>query len=141
MHSNRQNPKKLFDFTPDEIKDYLEDFRKCVLEGRYTISINRNRRENMKFIEDYKINTGKEREILLGIQFDDFCYAVENDNKEYPNEVLYIFCKRHELDFWGLREKVEIYIKVNMIRLGKGDLYSYVVSFHKRNFGIKYLFR
>lgn len=141
MNSKKQNTQKFFNFTPDEIKDYLNKFRKCILEGRYSISQNDNRQENTNFIEDYKIDTKKEHEILLGLQFDDFCYAVENDNIDFANEVLYIFCKKHELDFWGTLETVDIYIKVNMIETRRGDLFSVVISFHKRNFEIKYLFR
>ncbi len=141
MSLKNQNPQKFLDFTVDEIKDYLDRFRKCIIEGRYSISQNENRQENIDFIEDYKINTKKEHEILLGLQFDDFCYAVENDNIDFAHEVLYIFCKQHELDFWGTLEAVDIYIKVNMIETRKGDLFSVVVSFHRRNFDITYLFR
>lgn len=141
MSSKKQNPQKFINFTPDEIKEYLDKFKKCVLEGRYSISQNENRQENIYFIEDYKIDTKKEHEILLGLQFDDFCYAVENDNIDFAHEVLYIFCKQHELDFWGTLETVNIYIKVNMIETRRGDLFSVVVSFHKRNFEVTYLFR
>ena len=141
LSSKNQNPQKFFNFTSDVIKDYLDKFRKCILEGRYSISQNENRQENIDFIEDYKIDTKKEHEILLGLQFDDFCYAVENDNIDFAHEVLYIFCKQHELDFWGTLETVDIYIKVNMIETRRGDLFSVVVSFHKRNFEITYLFR
>jgi hypothetical protein len=141
LSSKKQNPQKFFKFTQDEIKEYLEKFRKCVLEGRYSISQNMNRQENINFIEDYKIDTKKEHEILLGLQFDDFCYAVENDNIDFAHEVLYIFCKQHELDFCGMLEIVDIYIKVNMIETRRGDLFSVVVSFHKKNFEIMYLFR
>ena len=121
-------------------KKWLDTFGKCILEVRYSISRNNNRQENIEFIEDYKINT-KKQEILIGIQFDDFCYAVENDNPDYPDEVLYIFCKQRELDFWGTLETVENYIKTNMIKTRSGDLFSVVVSFHKRNYKIKYLSR
>ncbi|MBU3091642.1 hypothetical protein KPL35_06085 [Clostridium sp. CF011] len=37
--------------------------------SRYIISKNEKRKENMDFIEDYKINTQKEKEILLGLQY------------------------------------------------------------------------
>lgn len=141
MSSKKTDFQKLVNFKPEDIKDYLNRFRKCVLEGRYSISLNENRQENIEFIEDYKISTKKEREILLGLQFDDFCYAVENDNVRFAHEVLYVFCKQHELDFWGTLENVDIYIKVNMIETRKGDPFSIVVSFHKKNFEITYLFR
>ena len=141
MNSKKQYPEKFYNFTKDDIKAYLEKFRKCIINGRYTISQNRNRQENMEFIEDYKVNTKKEHEILLGLQFDDFCYAVENDNVNFDDEILYIFCKQHELDYWGTLEVVDIYIKVNMIETKNGDMFSFVVSFHKRNFEVTYLFR
>lgn len=142
LGSEKQNNKKILDFKPDQIKEYLGKFRKCILDDKYIISQNNNRKENMNFIEDYKINSKKERAILLGLQFDDFCYAVKNDNPKFSDEVLYIYCKQHELDFWGTLESVDIYIKVNMIKSrSSGDLYSVIVSFHKRNYKIKYLFR
>lgn len=53
----------------------------------------------MDFIEDYKINSKKE--ILLALQFDDFCYSVENEKLDYAHEILYVFCKQYELDYWG----------------------------------------
>jgi hypothetical protein len=141
LSSKKQNHKKFFKFTPDEIKEYLNKFKKCVLDGRYSISQNVNRQENIDFIEDYKIDSKKEKEILLGLQFDDFCYAGKNDNPNFAHEVLYIFCKQHELDYWGTLEIVDIYIKVNMIETRSENLFSVVVSFHKRNFEITYLFR
>ncbi len=141
LSSNERKTEKHINFTPDDIKKYLEKFRRCVLESRYTISLNQNRQENIDFIEDYKINSKKEKEILLGIQYDDFCYAVDNDKEEYAHEVLYIFCKQHDLDYWGTLEAVDIYLKINMTQTRKGDDYSIVVSFHKRNLDLNYLFR
>ena len=78
---------------------------------------------------------------MLGLQFDDFCFAVENDNIDYSHEILYIFCIQHELDFWGTLHTVEIYIKVNMLETRGGELFSVIVSFHKRNYKITYLFK
>lgn len=77
----------------------------------------------------------------MALEFDDFCYAVENDNMCFKNEILYIFCKQYELDFWGMLEIVDIYIKVNMIERKKDIHFFYVVSLHKRNFEIQYLFK
>lgn len=129
------------DFTVDEIRAYLAKLRKAILDNKYTIAKNENRQENMDFIEDYKIDTKKEKEILLGIEYSDFCYAVDNENEEFAHEVLYVFCKRQELDFWGTLEDVDIYIKINMIQTRRGDDYVIIVSFHKRNKPIKHLFK
>lgn len=133
--------KKYIDFSPDQIRKYLDKFRNLVLQNKYTISRNENRKENENFITDYKINSQKEKEILLSIQYDDFCYAVDNINPEFAHEVLYVFNKEHELDKWGEVECVDIYIKVNITQTRRGDDYMIVVSFHKRNMPISYLFR
>ena len=69
------------------------------------------------------------------------CYAVSNRNKGYEHEILYIFCKCQELDFWGTLENVDIYIKINMTKTWRGDDYVIIVSLHKRNKPIKHLFK
>lgn len=140
MDGDKREIKKYTNFTPEEIDLYLDKFREFVKGDKYSISINKNRKENMNFIEDYKIDTKKDKKILLSIQYDDFCYAVDNDNEDFAHEILYIFCKEQELDYWGTLEKVDIYIKINMTQLKSGDDYAYVVSFHKRNKPIRYLF-
>ncbi len=141
MRSSKAKAEKYKDLTPGDIKRYLDKFRKSILEGKYIISKNQNRQENIDFIEDYKIDMKKEKEILLGIQYDDFCYAVDNKKEEFAHEKLYIFCKSHELDYWGDLESVHIYIKINMTQTRRGDDFIIVVSFHKRNKPIEYLFR
>lgn len=105
MNGCRPEPKKLLDFAPDEIRVYLKDLKSLILEDKYTISLNDNREENRKFIEDYKIDSRREKEILLNLEFDDFCYAVNNINPKFPHEVLYVFNKECELDKWGRRNK------------------------------------
>lgn len=141
MSNAKKNTGKHTDITPKEVKTYLSKFRKAIIDNKYTIEQNENRKENVDFIEDYKITTKKEKEILLDLQFDDFCYAASNTNKDYEHEILYIFCKCQELDFWGTLENVEIYIKINMTQTRRGDDYVIVVSLHKRNDPIKYLFK
>lgn len=141
MSSEKRETKKHTDFTPDDIKKYLNELRRAVLEGKYTISRNENRQENIDFIEQYKIDSKKEKEILLSLQHDDFCYAVDNEKEAFSNERLYIFCKGYELDNWGILEHVEIYIKTNMTQTRRGDDILIIVSFHKRNKPITYLFK
>ncbi|HVJ49288.1 hypothetical protein [Desulfitobacterium sp.] len=141
MSSNEREINKYTDLTSADIKEYLDKFRKAIFEGKYIISQNPNRQENIDFIEDYRINTKKEKEILLGIQYDDFCYAVDNEKEEFAYEKLYIFCKCQDLDYWGTLESVDIYIKINRTQTRRGDDFTIVVSFHKRNKPLKYLFK
>lgn len=141
MDSSKRIIKRYTNFTPDDIKKYLDKFRRLVIDGKYVIAINENRQDNINFIEDYKINSKKEKEILLDIQYNDFCYAVDNIKKEFAHEKLYVFCKCEELDYWGTLEFVDIYIKINMTQTKIGDDFTIVVSFHKRNKPIEYLFK
>ena len=141
MNDTPHETKKYTTFTPEEIIGYLKSIRKAILEGKYTISINENRQDNNDFIDMYKVDTKKEKEILLSIQHDDFCYAVDNEKPGYTHEKLYIFCKEYELDNWGTLETLEIYLKFNLMQLRRGDDYVYVVSFHKRKMPLKYLFK
>jgi len=139
--SQRRETKKHIEFTPDDIIIFLEKLRKLVIYGKYIISKNEKRKENMDFIEDYKINTQKEKEILLSLQYEDFCYAVDNEKEKFYYEKLYIFSKAYELDNWGTLEFIDIYIKINMTQTRKGDDFMIIVSFHKRNKDIRYLFK
>lgn len=70
MNSTAREIKKHTNFTPEEIKEYLDKLRRAILEDKYIISKGKNRQENMDFIEDYKIDTKKEKKILLEIQYD-----------------------------------------------------------------------
>ena len=139
MHEEENG--KYEDFTSNDIKEYLSRLRDFVLSDHYIISYNENRQENVDFIEDYKIDSKKEKEILLSLDYEDFCYAVDNKKKGYEHEKLFIFCKEYELDKWGTLECVEIYIKTNVVDTCREDDYLVVISFHKRNRPITFLFK
>lgn len=141
MDEKKLETKKLLDFTPENIKAYLKELKNLVLENKYTISGNANREENKKFVEDYKIDSRKEKEILMNLEYDDFCYAVNNKNPKFAFEVLYIFNKEYELDRWGELVSVDIYIKTNKTQTRTGEDIMIIVSFHERNMPIKYLFK
>ncbi|MCD4714063.1 MAG: hypothetical protein K8R73_12330 [Clostridiales bacterium] len=141
MDEQKLETKKLLDFTPDDIKAYLKKLKKLVLDNKYTISRNSNREENIKFMEDFRIDSKKEKEILMNLEFDDFCYAVTNKNPKFSHEILYIFNKEHELDRWGELISVDIYIKTNKTQTLSGEDIIIIVSFHERNKPIKYLFK
>ncbi|MEA3424467.1 MAG: hypothetical protein U9Q80_11815 [Bacillota bacterium] len=141
MNEAKLETKKLLDFNPEDIKAYLKELKSLVLENKYTISRNNNREENKKFIEDYKIDSRKEKEILMNLEYDDFCYAVNNDKPKFSHEVLYIFNKEYELDKWGELVSVDIYIKTNKTQTRSGEDIMIIVSFHERNRPIRYLFK
>lgn len=133
--------KKYTNFTPKEIEKYIENIRDLIIDGKYTVSKNEHRQENIDFIESYRIDSKKEKSILLNLDYNDFCYAVDNMKKEFAHEKLYVFCKEYEIDNWGDLEKVKIYIKINITETRKDEEIMIVVSFHKVNKPIKYLFK
>jgi hypothetical protein len=141
LSSANIEPQKHIDFTEKQIKDYLVEFKKVVLSGKYTISINDHRTENKAFTEDYNIDSNKEKEILLSLEYLDFCYVVDNIKPEYAHEKLYVFCVSRELANFGQLETVEIYIKTNLMKTRKGNDFVVVISFHKLNKKISYLFK
>lgn len=141
MNEIHSETKKLLNFRPEEIKEYLKELKKLILDGKYTISRNNKREENIQFIEDYKIDSKKEKEILMNIEYDDFCYGVNNKNPNFSYEILYIFNKKYELDKWGELQSVDIYLKTNKTQTRSGDDIMIIVSFHERNKPIKYLFK
>jgi hypothetical protein len=128
----------------DKIKYYLSEIKELIDNDCYSIEINASREENLEFLQDYNINTKKEKEILMSLEYTDFCYAVKNktNNPKYANEILYIFNKNYPLFKIGedCSENIDIYIKTNKIdtRSGKRVI---VISFHKRNKNIEYLFK
>lgn len=133
--------KKHTNFTIGEVEQYISEFKKLIKNNRFTISRNEKRKENIEFLEAFKINVSKVKEILLNIEVHDFCYAVDNKNPNFAYEKLYIFCPQYELDNWGQNKTVDIYVKTNLIENKDRNKYMIVVSFHKRNKPVTYLFR
>lgn len=134
-------PVKYTDFTKEEIELYLKNLKQAVQNDRYRISHGQNRQENETFIKDYNIGPQKQKEILLGLQFSDFCYAVQNQKEQYSYEKLYVFCKALELNNLDISELIDIYIKTNLVESKSKKDYVVVISFHKRNKSITYLFK
>lgn len=128
-------------YTREEIENVLNKIKGCVGEDRYTISLNENRQENIDFISEYNIRSHKQREILLQIKADDFCYTLQNTRAGYEYEVLYVFVPQvHLFSVDGAEEVLDVYIKINLIDMSNG-IRAVVISFHRRNKPIRYLFR
>lgn len=138
MSESNKEIGKLTDFTIDEIKDYLADLKRLILDGQYIVS---RREKNDAFAFEYRVDTAKEKEILLNLHYKDFCYVAENRKTGYEHERLYVFCKEYELDHWGNLELVEIYIKTNLTQTKSGKDFMVVISLHRIDKLINYLFR
>ena len=126
-------------YTIEDINDILVKIKEHIRNGRYKISLNRNRQNNLQLIQMYNLNTNRIKNILLSIEATDFCYSTQNRHINYSNEVLYIFAPTVELiDIFGEENTVTLYIKFNII---DSDQFVIVISFHELQYSINYLFR
>ncbi len=128
-------------YTRKEIDTILTKIKSCVEKNRYIISQNENRQENINFINEYNIRTDKQKSILMKIKTDDFCHSLQNTKIGYEYEILYVFVPQVDLmNADGEEETVDVYTKFNVIDLSSGSR-TVVISFHKKNKPIDYLFR
>ena len=70
------NPYYNQNYTREEIDAILAKIKSCVEKGRYVISQNENRQENIDFINEYNIRSDKQRSILMQIKTEDFCHSL-----------------------------------------------------------------
>ena len=61
------NPNYNQNYTKEDIENILYLIKECIKTNKYMISLNKNRRENTAFIEDYYISSDKQKRILLNI--------------------------------------------------------------------------
>ena len=128
-------------YTREEIESVLLKIKECVETGRFQISTNENRQENINFINEYNIYPKKRKEILMQISIEDFCHTLQNTKIGYEHEILYVFVPQVEMfNALGEKEKIDIYTKFNVIERLNGNR-TIVVSFHKLNKPIEYLFK
>lgn len=135
------NPHYNQNYTREEIDDILAKIKSCVETDRYTIAMNENRMENINFINEYNIRSRIQKSILMQIKTEDFCHSLQNTKIGFEYEVLYVFVPQVQLfNADGEEETVDIYTKFNVIECPAGNR-TVVISFHKRNRPIDYLFR
>lgn len=128
-------------YTREEIAAILKKIKDCIINNKFTIALNENRQENIDFINEYNIRSNKQKSILLKLKLEDFCHSLQNTKVGYEDEILYVFVPQVQLfNADDEEEIVDIYIKFNIIEMSNGRR-TVVISFHKRNKLIDYLFR
>jgi len=142
MHFSKVVKKVLLkDYREEQIMNLIESIKDCVRENRYTISLEDNKLENIQFIQEYNINEKKLINILFDLDYKDFCYGLQNLKEGMEQNNLYIFCKQRELyNIIGKKELIDIYLKFSMI-CNESEEYRMLVSMHKRNKPITYVFK
>ena len=135
------NPHYNQNYTKLQIEKVLNTIKECILNGNYSVSQNENRAENIQFIQGYNLTAAKQREVLLGIKVEDFCYSLQNTHQGYEHETLYVFIPAVELlDPFGLETVIEVYTKFNIIDT-QMKTRTIVISFHKANEPATYTFQ
>ena len=128
-------------YTKEEIISILNTIKSWVKKGRYIFSLNKNRLENQIFINEYNLFDEKRKSIILRIEPEDFCHSLRNTKKGYQHETLYVFVPQIELlTVEDKKETVDIYTKINILHSLSGEKVI-VISFHKCNKPVAYLFR
>ncbi len=125
---------KYTNHTKEEIDEYLKIVKKSVNSGKFIVCTTQKNEKNRKFVETYKLNKNKQKQMLMELEVKDFCYSADNYNE--PQERLYFFCREYELNNWGTIENVEVYIKIAR----KQNDFIVIVSFHKPEKNIEKLF-
>lgn len=127
-------------YTKQEISAVLQKIQECVSSGKYSVAQNANRAENIALIREYNLTSAKQRRILMEIEIEDFCHSLNNTNLGFEHELLYVFCPQVSLFNLDDEEKqLDLYIKFNILDFSTGSKVV-VISFHKRNKPIDYLF-
>jgi hypothetical protein len=129
-------PQKHIDFDYQDILEYLKRAKIAIVQEKYNLAMNRVK--NKKFSEDYNLTVKKIENIILNLEVEDFCYAVDNEKEEFSHEILYVFCSREELNYFGEYKEIDIYIKFNLIESAN---YLYIISFHEREKSVSFLFK
>ena len=125
---------KYINHTKEEIEEYLKIVKKSVNNGEFIVCTTQKNQKNRRFIETYNLNKKKQKQMLMELEANDFCYSADNYNN--PQERLYFFCREYELNNWGTVKNVEVYIKIAR----KQDDFIVVVSFHEPEKNIEKLF-
>ncbi len=125
--------------TRTEIENYLNDVKKAIRGNRYQIDKNLKRQANIDLFIDYVIDESDAKQILLGLEVDDFSEVRQNNHVGREQEMLYIFGKDVKLiERFGCTEKnVSLYIKFNKLE----NKYVIVISFHEQKYPISYYFK
>lgn len=130
--------RRILEYTKSDIQDYIDTVKNLVSKGKYTIPQESNREENKKFIERYQLKRSKIDKILGSLTVYDFCYGTRNRNRGFEQEILYVFSKEYEGTFPEGHKKIQIYIKMNLIK--PNDNFVVVISFHEDTGPMKTLF-
>jgi len=113
--------------TRSDVVEFLNLFKGCVSLGRYDV---RTRHKNRQGLIDLGLSAVERREILLGLEPENYIAGPKPDDTDPAHEV------------WEFGKKLgeeEIYIKLRVVReTSAGRHHALVWSFHPAEFKVRY---
>lgn len=127
-------------YTKEEIIEYLNIVKECVINRRVSILRGPTRQKNTQFIDRYNIRFNKQLDIINNIHVDDFCHTLISTNQNHAGDILYVFAPQVELhNIDNNIENVCIYIKIQVCETRNGNR-TIAISFHELERPIEYAF-
>lgn len=119
-------------------KEILNKIKSSILKDNYQIENNKNRKDNYNFKRKYELGDKELKTILLGITEEDYYETVNNYKKGYEHERLHIFAPTINIeDSEEEINKVQLYIKFNIVKIKEKTDYVIVISLHEAKKPIK----
>ena len=130
---------KVLNIDQKDIEQYLSEVKEAVEKDNYRLDRNARRQDNINLFLDYVIDETKAKDIILSLTVMDFSEILQNENKGFEHEKLYVFGKDVTLlERNGTEEKtVSLYIKFNKLE----NCFVIVISFHEQKYPLTYYFR
>ena len=115
-----------------EIENLLKEIKKLIQCKRYRISTGENREKNEEFIFEFDLNDEKICELLMQIEYSDFCECLHPYDISRNHEDYYLFAPEFSLsDLFGDDLQVVVYVKLIIKDDNKHQPFLVVVSFHR----------
>ena len=107
----------------------IDDLKNLLLRNDFEVV---HREKNRNFMRKFRLNKSKIRDILLALNQDDYYgYDSDENQNEYGQAPIIMFIVKTVLiNFHGVEEEIEIYIKIKVRREGILP----VISFHQAEF-------
>ncbi|EMB62835.1 hypothetical protein [Streptococcus mutans] len=130
------------EYSEQEIADILGQIKLLVSQDRFIISTGENRQKNDEFADEFNLDIGKRKDLILKIEVHDFCDCVQSPNVYRNHDDYFIFGPQLILkDFLGDERDVQVYAKFVLTTSQTSGLKTIVVSFHEAEKPLSYYFR
>ena len=96
-----------------EIEDLLEEIKRLIQSKSYMISTGENREKNEEFMIEFNLDDEKICELLMQIEYSDFCECLHPYDVLRNHEDYYLFAPEFTLtDLFGDVLQVIVYVKI-----------------------------